>query len=53
VESPQTPAEFVCEDDVRQAVKANRKILLGERTIVTPSARDLGDQHHVFVTSLR
>jgi acetaldehyde dehydrogenase (acetylating) len=52
-ESPQTPAEFVCEDDVRQAMKANRKILLGERTIVTPSARDLGEQHHVFVTTLR
>lgn len=52
-ESPQAPAEFVCEDDVRQALKANRKILLGERTIITPSARDLGEQHHVFVTSLR
>jgi hypothetical protein len=43
----------VCEEDVRQAVKAKTKILLGERTIVTPSARDLGEQHHVFVTSLR
>ena len=53
VESPQKPAEFVCEDDVRQAMKGNKKILLGERTIVTPSARDLGEQHHVFVTSLR
>jgi acetaldehyde dehydrogenase (acetylating) len=53
VESPQTPAEFVCEDDVRQAMKANKKILLGERTIVTPSARDVGEQYHVFVTSLR
>jgi acetaldehyde dehydrogenase (acetylating) len=52
-ESPEAPAEFVCEEDVRQAVKAKRKILLGERTIVTPSARDLGEQHHVFVTSLR
>jgi acetaldehyde dehydrogenase (acetylating) len=53
VESPQAPAEFVCEDDVRQALKAKRKIVLGERTIVTPSARDLGEQYHVFVTSLR
>jgi hypothetical protein len=52
-ESPQTPAEFVCEEDVRQAMKAKRKILLGERTIVTPSARDLGEEHHVFVTGLR
>jgi hypothetical protein len=49
----QKAAEFVCEDDVRQALKANRKILLGERTIITPAARDLGEQHHVFVTSLR
>jgi acetaldehyde dehydrogenase (acetylating) len=46
---PQAVAEFVCEDDVRQAVKAGRKIRLGERTIVTPSARDLGEQHRIFV----
>jgi hypothetical protein len=41
--------EFVCEEDVRQAVRQGRKILLGERSIVTPAARDLGDQHRVFV----
>src|SRR5205085_2298964 len=35
-------AEFVCEDDVRQAVLAGTKIVLDSRTIVTPSARDLG-----------
>ena len=52
-EAAQKPAEFVCEEDVRQALKGNHKILLGERTIVTPAARDLGEQHHVFVTSLR
>jgi acetaldehyde dehydrogenase (acetylating) len=45
---PEKPTEFVCEDDVRQAVKANRKILIGERTIITPAARDLGEQHRVF-----
>jgi acetaldehyde dehydrogenase (acetylating) len=43
------PADFVCEDDVRQAIKQNRKIVIGERSIVTPAARDLGDQHRVFV----
>ncbi len=43
------PAEFVCEDDVRQAIKGNRKILIGERTIVTPSARDLGESQRVFI----
>ncbi len=44
-----TPAEFVCEDDVRQAVRAGRKILLDSRSIVTPAARDLGDEKRVFV----
>ena len=43
------PAEFVCEDDVRQAVRQSRKILVGERTIVTPAARDLGEEHRIFV----
>jgi hypothetical protein len=42
-------ADFVCEDDVRQAIKQNRKIVIGERSIVTPAARDLGDQHRLFV----
>ena len=43
------PADFVCEDDVRQAVRQGRKIVIGERTIVTPAARDLGDQHRVLI----
>jgi acetaldehyde dehydrogenase (acetylating) len=42
------PAEFVCEDDVRQAVRQGRKIVIGERTIVTPAARDLAEQHRIF-----
>ena len=42
-------ADFVCEDDVRQAVRHGRKIVIGERTIVTPAARDLGEEHRVFV----
>lgn len=44
-----TPAEFVCEDDVRQAMRSGRKISIGERTIVTPAARDLAEQHRIFV----
>lgn len=44
----EVPAEFVCEDDVRVAVRAGRKILIGERTIVTPAARDLGESARVF-----
>ena len=43
------PADFVCEDDVRQALRQNRKIVINEKTIVTPAARDLGDQHRAFV----
>ena len=43
------PADFVCEDDVRQAIRQGRKITIGERSIVTPAARDLGEQHRLFV----
>ncbi|NUR54186.1 MAG: aldehyde dehydrogenase family protein [Acidobacteria bacterium] len=43
------PADFVCEDDVRQALRQGRKIVIGERSIVTPAARDLGEQHRMFV----
>jgi acetaldehyde dehydrogenase (acetylating) len=46
-----TPVDFVCEDDVREAVRAGRKLLIGERTIVTPSARDLGEAKKVFTYS--
>jgi acetaldehyde dehydrogenase (acetylating) len=42
-------AEFVCEEDVRHAVAQGRTILVGERTIITPSARDLGEARRVFV----
>ena len=49
VEPDAPPAEFVCEDDVRQALKEARSITIDERTIVTPAARDLGEQHRVFV----
>jgi acetaldehyde dehydrogenase (acetylating) len=42
-------AEFVCEDDVRAALNTGRKLIIGEKTIITPSARDLGESHKVFV----
>jgi hypothetical protein len=42
-------ADFICEDDVRAALKAGRKLVIGERTIITPSARDLGESEKVFV----
>jgi acetaldehyde dehydrogenase (acetylating) len=43
------PADFVCEDDVRQAVRLGRRIVIGERTIVTPAARDLAEQYRIFI----
>jgi acetaldehyde dehydrogenase (acetylating) len=45
----EAPADFVCEDDVRSAVKTGRKLLVGERTIITPAARELGESHRVFI----
>jgi acetaldehyde dehydrogenase (acetylating) len=45
----QAVAAFVCEDDVKDAMRAGRKILVGERTIITPSARDLGEARRIFV----
>jgi acetaldehyde dehydrogenase (acetylating) len=44
-----TVVDFVCEEDVRQAIKLGRKIVVGERTIVTPAARDLADAHRIIV----
>jgi acetaldehyde dehydrogenase (acetylating) len=49
VPSTPQPEQFVCEDDVRLAVKEGRKLLIGERTIVTPAARDAGEASKVFV----
>ena len=48
---PEKAADFVCEEDVRQALRQGRKIVIAERTIVTPAARDLGEQHRLFVES--
>ncbi len=46
---PATPAAFVCEADVRAAIDEERSILIDDRTIVTPSARDLGTTRGVLV----
>jgi len=47
--SADKPRDFICEDDVREALKSGRTLLVGERTIVTPSARELGDSSGVLV----
>jgi acetaldehyde dehydrogenase (acetylating) len=44
-------AEFVAEADVRAAIAAGRKIVIGDRTIVTPAARDLANEHRVFISA--
>lgn len=49
--APAAPVPFVCEDDVRVAMKGNSQILIGKKTIITPSARDLGEANQVFVIS--
>jgi acetaldehyde dehydrogenase (acetylating) len=46
-------ADFVCENDVRAAIQQGRKIYIGPKTIVTPAARDLGEQHGVLVMAQR
>ncbi|MDP1572287.1 MAG: aldehyde dehydrogenase family protein [Vicinamibacterales bacterium] len=49
VQTVQAPEPFVCEDDVRLAMREGRTILVNDRTIITPSARDTGEANKVFV----
>jgi hypothetical protein len=42
---------FVSENEVRTAISQGEKIYIGPKTIVTPSARDLGGEHEVFVVT--
>jgi len=46
-------ADFVCEADVRTAIDAGRKIYIGPKSIVTPSARELGDRFDILVLAKR
>ena len=50
-EPPAKPLDFVCEEDVRLAIKDGRKLVVSERAIVTPAARDLGEQHRIFTVA--
>jgi acetaldehyde dehydrogenase (acetylating) len=47
---PITPVDFVSEDDVRRAIDSGQKIYISKKTILTPSARDLGEEKEVFAT---
>ena len=40
--------DFVSEDDVRVAVKNGEKIYVTKKTIITPSAKDLGNDKEIF-----
>ena len=42
------PLTFVCEDDVREALARGRKLVVSERAIVTPSARELAEANRVI-----
>jgi acetaldehyde dehydrogenase (acetylating) len=45
-----TPMEFVSETDVRTAIEKGEKIYITAKTILTPSARDLGNEKDVFAS---
>jgi acyl-CoA reductase-like NAD-dependent aldehyde dehydrogenase len=45
---PIKTVDFVSEDDVRRAIDSGEKIYISEKTILTPSARDLGEEREVF-----
>ena len=47
---PIAAAEFVSEDDVRRAIANGEKIYISKKTILTPSARDLGEEKEVFAS---
>jgi acetaldehyde dehydrogenase (acetylating) len=42
------PLDFVCEDDVRRALREGRTLLLKRKAIVTPAARDLAQGSKVL-----
>lgn len=42
------PVDFVSETDVRDAIAKGKKIYITAKTILTPSARDLGNEKDVF-----
>jgi acyl-CoA reductase-like NAD-dependent aldehyde dehydrogenase len=51
--APVKIVDFVCESDVREALRDSRKIYIGARSIVTPAARDLAGQHDILVEAQR
>jgi acetaldehyde dehydrogenase (acetylating) len=50
-ESTVQALDFVCEADVRAAIRDGRKIYIGPRSIVTPSARELAAPSDILVVA--
>jgi acetaldehyde dehydrogenase (acetylating) len=48
VEVTQNATDFVSEDDVKSAMAKGEKIWINEKTIITPSARDIGEANEIF-----
>ena len=40
--------DFVCEEDVKRAIASREKIYINGKTIITPAARELGEERDVF-----
>ena len=56
LEPPAPPVvivDFVCEADVRAAIAQNKKIYIGPKSIVTPSAREAAGPNEVLVLARR
>jgi acetaldehyde dehydrogenase (acetylating) len=52
-EKPKPKAvDFVCEADVKRALARNEKIFVNAKTIITPAARDLGNEREIFVKTV-
>jgi acetaldehyde dehydrogenase (acetylating) len=47
--SPVAPLEFISEVDVRSALNEGRKLPVGPGTLITPAARDLGNENSIFL----
>jgi acetaldehyde dehydrogenase (acetylating) len=43
--------DFVCEDDVKRALRDKQKIYINAKTIITPAARELGEANEIFAKS--
>ncbi len=50
VKTEKRPVDFVCEEDVKRAIREKQKIYVNAKTIITPSAKELGEGGGVFAS---